>query len=197
MLEGTDLSSAYGLLTMHDTGDIHQQDSSAVRDVRDTVDVKAINSSTKKYVSEPQQNIQQTPQVVQPQPPIQQSLQQSNVPTYNANQFNQYFNNEQKMVSMMNELRQRQAAAVAASSSSQSSTNYFDKLASKKKDLMKFLHSAFIIIFALSVHFLLSHYFSWYLENRDVSFERELILRLLYPIGILFIAWNIMLVIKG
>ena len=69
--------------------------------------------------------------------------------------------------------------------------SYWDKLSQRKKDVWKFLQSGFIILFAISVHFLIDFLLKYYLQNNDVSFERELLLRILYPIVVVFIAWNI------
>lgn len=69
---------------------------------------------------------------------------------------------------------------------------YWDKLGQKKKDVWRFLQSGLIILFAISIHYLIDHLMRWYLTNNDVSFEREMLLRLLYPVAVIFIAWNIM-----
>lgn len=72
-----------------------------------------------------------------------------------------------------------------------SSPSYIDKLFSAKKDIWKAIQVALIIIFALSVHFILDHYFKIYFASQDLSFERELMTRLLYPLGALFLLWNL------
>ena len=114
-------------------------------------------------------------------------------PVYDAGSYNGQYDQESKLMAIVQELKKRQAAQAARDAQ----PSYFDKLLMKRKDLMKFLQSALIIVFALAVHFLINHYFSWYLSNYDVSFERELILRVLYPVAILFVAWNIMLILKN
>jgi len=183
MLEGTDLYSAWAPLIPTAEQQPYQTTAAAAlqEKEKDADDIPA--PARKSSVA------------VQPTPPPQP---QYNPSEFNSGQFNQYYDNEQKMLAIINELQKRNAAQTSASQkqSAAQGPSYFDRLASKKKDLIKFLHSALIIIFALSVHFLIHHYFGWYLSNNDVSFERELILRLLYPIGILFIGWNIMLIFK-
>jgi hypothetical protein len=109
-----------------------------------------------------------------------------------AMSFNDQYEKEQKLLAIINELKRRQAAGVAGPQQ----PSYWDKLMSKKKDLIKFFQSALIILFAISIHFLIQHYFQQYISSNDVSFERELILRLLYPIGVAFVAWNVMLIYK-
>jgi len=108
--------------------------------------------------------------------------------------FNEQYEKEQKLLAVINELKRRQATTTPVSPSS--GPSYWDKLQAKKKELVKFLQSALIIVFALSVHFLIHHYFTQYIASNDVSFERELILRVLYPVGVAFIAWNVMLIYK-
>ena len=75
-------------------------------------------------------------------------------------------------------------------------SSYFDKLFSKKKELGKILQFTLIIVLGLSIHYLIDHYLINYINNNDMSFERQLFLRILYPIGILFILWNLKVFIK-
>jgi hypothetical protein len=70
-------------------------------------------------------------------------------------------------------------------------TSYIDRLISAKKDVWKAVQVALIIILALSVHFILDHYLKIYFSSQDLSFERELMTRLLYPLGALFLLWNL------
>ncbi len=112
-------------------------------------------------------------------------------PLYDASAYNSQYSKEQQLLTIINEMKKRQGSANA-----QSGESYFDKLVARKKEVFKFIHSALIIVFALAIHFLVSHYFDHYLKHNDVSFEREIILRVLYPISIIFIAWNIMLIFK-
>lgn len=172
MLEGTDLYSAYApLMPQEEPVSSHQ-----------------FTQQNQPATASPKPS----PTTVQEEP-VQTSAQQQSYP-YDANQYNQYYSNEQKLLAIINELKKKQSTQ---SQQQTQSSSYFDKLAAKKKDVYKFLHSAFIIVFALAVHFLIHHYFKHYLDNNEVSFERELLLRILYPIGILFVAWNIMLLLKS
>lgn len=69
--------------------------------------------------------------------------------------------------------------------------SYWDRLFLKKKEVFKFVQSGLIILFAISLHFILDFVLKQYLETHDVSKTREMWIRALYPVGILFIAWNI------
>ena len=172
MLEGTDLYSAYAPLN-------------PTAAQQPGMDDNASNSQ------QPIQQNQHQQEYHQEIPTMKHSDNNMSLP---SSSFHEQYEKEQKLLAIINELKRRQASGTG--SSNINSISYWDKLMNKKKDIVKFLQSALIIVFALSVHFLISHYFHQYLSSNDVSFERELILRLLYPIGIVFVAWNIMLTFK-
>lgn len=74
--------------------------------------------------------------------------------------------------------------------------SYIDKLLNKKKDLIKILLYTFIIVLALSIHYLIDYYLNQYISNNNFSMERLLFVKLLYPIVIIFIIWNLKIFIK-
>jgi len=200
MLEGTDLYSAYApLMPMEGHPMPLYGEDDHMGNVAPVREVKKKPSSSARQQQEPTLPPPQAP--APPPPPPAQPQPQYNPNDFNS-QFNQYYDNEQRMIAVINELQKRNTATAPAAQprhskeEKSSEPSYFDRLGSKKKDVIKFLHSALIIVFALAVHFLIHHYFTWYVSNNDLSFERELMLRLLYPIGILFVAWNIMLIFK-
>lgn len=88
---------------------------------------------------------------------------------------------------LVNELRKQQRLTA----SMQQQSSYLDKLFSRKKDLLKITQLSLIVVLALSVHFLVDNYLKNYIKNNDFTFERELIIRLLYPLSVLFILWNL------
>lgn len=124
------------------------------------------------------------------QPTLQQSLQQTlpQVPTpvqpFQAN------DQEQKLLNILSEIKKQQK------STTQEAPSYIDKLYAKRKELWKALQICFIIILALSLHFFIDHYLKLYINNNDLSFEREVFVRLLYPLGILFLLWNLKTFVK-
>lgn len=71
------------------------------------------------------------------------------------------------------------------------SQGYFDKLFSRKKDFLKLLQWVLIVLLAIAIHGFIKYYLYQYLSNGDFSFEREMVIRALYPLGILFILWNL------
>ena len=74
--------------------------------------------------------------------------------------------------------------------------SYLEKMANKKKEVLKFLQSAMIIVFALALHVVIDFVLKHYLQMYDLSYEKELLIRVAYPLGILFIAWNIITYLK-
>ena len=88
---------------------------------------------------------------------------------------------------LVNELRKQQRLTA----SMQQQSSYLDKLFSRKKDLLKITQLSLIVVLALSVHFLVDNYLKNYIKNNDFTFERELIIRFLYPLSVLFILWNL------
>jgi hypothetical protein len=68
---------------------------------------------------------------------------------------------------------------------------YFDKLFSRKKDFLKLLQWVLIVLLAIAIHGFIKYYLYQYLSNGDFSFEREMVIRALYPLGILFVLWNL------
>ena len=68
---------------------------------------------------------------------------------------------------------------------------YFDKLFSRKKEFLKLLQWVLIVLLAIAIHGFIKYYLYQYLSNGDFSFEREMVIRALYPLGILFVLWNL------
>lgn len=69
--------------------------------------------------------------------------------------------------------------------------NYVDKLLSRKKDLAKLVTIALVVLFAISLHYLLDFYMKRYFEDNAMSMGKEFALRALYPAAVLFVLWNI------
>jgi len=121
----------------------------------------------------------------QPQPQQLQLPQPSNNVAPAANQ-------DPRITLLMNELKKQQAITA----NMQEQTSYIDRLFSKKKDMLKVLQLALVIVLAMSIHFIIDHYLRNYIKNNDFTFERELLLRLLYPFALLFVLWHMKAFIK-
>lgn len=101
-------------------------------------------------------------------------------------------NQDARIAVLLNELKKQQAITA----SMQEQTGYIDRLFSKKKDILKVFQLALIIVLAMSIHFVIDHYLRNYVKNNDFTFERELLIRLLYPFALLFILWNMKAFVK-
>lgn len=208
MLEGTDLSSAYSSI-MNPEAAISQYDDNLYQE-----EVVAKPKPTKQYndnaitqqlaaiktIADAQYQQKPAP------PPQQRSLQQNNVAQNNINQqydvsvFNKQFEQEQKINNLVNELKkqktQQQVPQVHYQPPMYNEESYWDKMGNRKKDVFKFIHSGLIILFAISLHYIIDFVLKNYLQTHDVSHNREIVIRILYPIGILFVAWNIIAFLK-
>lgn len=200
MLEGTDLMSAYqqplvgssyasnafdnsyanflGEESHEDEKPVAQQQPKQKLQIQDT------KQSAQKITEQPQQNID-----------FNQHYQQQYSQQYDANTINRQYDQEQRLVKAINQLKkQKQESFVQQQYQGQPS--YFDKLFGKKKEVGKVLQLSLIIVLGLSIYYLIDHYLSQYISEHDLSFERQLFIRLLYPLSILFILWNLRVFIK-
>jgi len=100
-------------------------------------------------------------------------------------------NNDQKLAALMTELKKKKAAQAT-----EEQPSYFDKLFGKKKELYKILQLSLMITLGISIHYLIDNYLVKYLADNEMSFERQLLLRVLYPIALLFILWNLRVFVK-
>lgn len=144
------------------------------------LDMNGLDQEPKVDAAPPKAVVQSTKTPVMPQQQI-----------YDSKTINNQYDQEQKLMNILNEIKKQQKTVQQPESQS-----YVDKLYSKRKELWKALQISFIIIFALSVHFVVDHYLKLYINNTDLSFERELFTRLLYPVGIVFLLWNLKTFIK-
>lgn len=190
MLEGTDLMSAYQPLNQsfsaanaYDFASVEEQQPERTREQEIVQRPKASN------------------QVVQQQPQVQKSIaipqQQMNDPhmtgvMYDASLFNKQYEQEQRIMHALNELKKRKEDVVTVSSQ----PSYVDKLMAKKKELGRILQFALIIMLGLSLHYIVDHYLKNYISEHDLSPERQLFLRLLYPFAVLFLLWNLKVFVK-
>lgn len=124
-------------------------------------------------------------QLSQPDRPQLQPLQQ--LPQHLPPSASHTSQQDPRIAILVNELRKQQRLTASI----QQQSSYLDKLFSRKKDLLKITQLSLIVVLALSVHFLVDNYLKNYIKSNDFTFERELIIRLLYPLSVLFILWNL------
>lgn len=73
----------------------------------------------------------------------------------------------------------------------QEDPSYVDKLMQKRRDLWKLLLYAFIILTALSVHTLAKQTIKFVIKQYDLSTRNTWLVRLAYPVIVVFFMWNI------
>lgn len=217
MLEGTDLSFAYSSLAPMDVDPFSPPLGDPMRDPLTDAIRDSQPSSPRK--SKPIQNKPDTglplqasnpivQQVAAMQPPVQQMITKPKPPPpthqspqYDLNIFNKQFEQEQRISALTAELqRQNQhqyyQKMLAGQTQTVADDSYWDKLISKKKDVIKFIHSGLIILFAISLHFVVDFLLKNYIQTHEISYQREVGIRVLYPLGILFVAWNVITFLK-
>jgi hypothetical protein len=204
MLEGTDLMAAYqplgGSSTINDNSMYAALDDydSQQSQPKEKENVLKIQSQQQKQ--QPQQSQSQRDNVIQQPSPQQQvqlaNDQRMNGTIYDASIFNKQYEQEIRIQNAINEMKKKKDEQFQNYSPQNNNLSYFDKLFNKKKELGKILQFTLIIVLGLSIHYLIDHYLINYINNHDMSFERQLFIRLLYPIGILFILWNLKVFIK-
>jgi hypothetical protein len=101
-------------------------------------------------------------------------------------------NQDPRITVLLNELKKQQKLTA----NMQQQSGYLDKLFAKKKEVLRILQFSLIIVLAMSLHFVVDHYMTFYIKNNDLTFERELLLRLLYPVSLLFVLWNMKTFLK-
>jgi hypothetical protein len=129
------------------------------------------------------------PQISSQQAPTTMVSSKAYTPSYGLQQQGQ---EDPRLVMLVNELRKQQKLT----QNIQNQSSYLEKLFSKKKEVLRIIYFALIIVLAMSLHFVIDHYMKFYLKNNDLSFERESIIRLLYPVSIIFILWNMKVFMK-
>lgn len=76
------------------------------------------------------------------------------------------------------------------------SGGYLDKLMSKKKDMLRMVMFACVVLLALSTHFVADHYYHVFFDNNVLTPWREFFVRSIYPTLVVFLLWNIRTFVK-
>lgn len=98
--------------------------------------------------------------------------------------------------SMMNDqesrIRQLEKELVASKAMNEHRVDsLYDRFLSKKKDVFKLLAISLTILLAMSTHFVMLDLIRNYLNNNDLSRGRETLVRMGYPLGVLFVLWSL------
>ena len=214
MLEGTDLGSAYAPIINASPQSYDESFFEEPPRVNEKKVVPKIRLQEENPINQQLQQIaaiqktmyQKAPQQQKPQQviqhttlPLQQQQQTPQQVNFDNSIFNRQFENQmqQQQINMLvNELKKQKTQTMQQPQQGIHEETYIDKLISKKKDVMKFLQSGLIILFAISLHFIIDFFLKHYLQTYDISWNREVFIRVLYPVGVLFIAWNLIALAK-
>ena len=66
----------------------------------------------------------------------------------------------------------------------------YDRFISKKKDVMKLFNIALTVLLAISLHFVLSDLIKSYLQNNDFTYNKEILIKFMYPFSVLMVLWS-------
>lgn len=72
--------------------------------------------------------------------------------------------------------------------------SFFDRIAAKRFEILKVFSFALIIVLAISIDRVNTHYLTQYVTNSVLTNTQELLLRMSYPITVLIIIWLLKLV---
>jgi len=73
----------------------------------------------------------------------------------------------------------------------QKSASYFEALVNKRKDVIKMVSFAAIILLAISIHNVVDFGLKEFILSNELSFKQEIGIRLIYPLAVIFFLWNI------
>ncbi len=208
---GTDLESAYSMLSPESGLGLNE----TPRAVNDTDDTKKHQRQptthnqqpTTKQQIQPQQLVPRQPEHLQPiqhqqstqhkQSTQQQVIKQSaGAPQpgllYDANQYNQQYEHEYKAAYArhQHEMAIREQQSVRQQSEL-NEPGYIDKLIVKKRDLLKIIIFALMILLAISIHTAVDYWLKDIATAYQLTYKQELGVRVLYPIVILILLWNL------
>jgi hypothetical protein len=67
--------------------------------------------------------------------------------------------------------------------------SFFDRMASKRYDVLKVVSFAMIIVFAISIDRFCTFYMTQYVTEAFLTKTQEALVRLSYPLGIVILIW--------
>lgn len=70
-------------------------------------------------------------------------------------------------------------------------SGWLDRCWQRRRDVMKLVVMALVVVLALATHWVAAHYLKTYVESATLSEWRELFVRLAYPVVALLVVWAI------
>ena len=114
-------------------------------------------------------------------------------PIYNQSELLQDINSKSlknQMEQLRKDMEEQQNANKLQYKQNYERSSMYDKYVKRKKDVSRFIALALIIIFALSIHDIISHSLSEYINGINISPKREIGMKLAYPVSILVLYWT-------
>lgn len=188
---GTDLDSAYTLLS---SGEQHAGQTEPLA-MNETEKVMSLQQVAQQIQPHPQ-NIKHVPNYPQKhlQHPQQQQQQQSVVASgaqsfqYDANMFNQQYEKE-KYLAYLRKQQQLQLQQQAVNQKNKD-TSYTDKMFMKKRDVLKIIMFSLMILLAISLHSAIDFWMKDLVAAYQLSYRHELGIKVLYPVIVIILLWN-------
>lgn len=87
--------------------------------------------------------------------------------------------------------QQANAVAAAAASGPRAGASYFDAMVQKRRDVMKMISFAVIILLAISIHTVVDFGLKELIMTSDFTFKQELGVRFVYPFIVILLLWNL------
>lgn len=177
---GTDLFSAY---SEPESININQYD----------FDQRVANVSYSPEIEPQTQPIQEPQQVQQPIQQVQQQPPSKSI-MYNQSELLQDINEsamKEQMYVLKQEIETQKKQQQMQYRESYEKKSLIDAIFNKKKEMIRFFSIALIIVLALSMHEIFSEFVKEYIDSNDLSKNKEITLKFLYPISIFILAWGI------
>lgn len=155
------------------------------------------------YKSAPVRNVEYSPDLPAPSKTSVQKIENDNSARtndgsgemiYNQSELLQNINDaklKQQMDVLKQELDEHKKNQKLQYKESYERRSIYDRFVRKQREMIRFVSISLIIIFALSVHDILSSSLKTYISNMDISRNRELAMRLSYPFSIFLCSWMI------
>lgn len=112
---------------------------------------------------------------------------------YDANVFNQQYEREKHAAAMRYQQQQQQQYIQQRQRqhTNEGEPGYFDKLLTKKRDMIKIIIFALMILLAISLHSAIEYWLKDISTAYELSYKQELGVRVLYPVLIVVLLWNL------
>jgi hypothetical protein len=174
MLDGTELGTAYSTL-------YEERIASAPAPISDKNTINN-NQNLQKQTDTQHKSTMLPPKKYDPTPPIHVDVDYQAPPQFSQQQMNFLMQQQQQ---------QQQQQLIANNNNNNHGPSYINAMFGKKRDILKMLMMAMLILLAISTHSLISFWLQEFVISRQTSLKKELGLRTLYPLAIIFVVWNI------